>query len=157
MILISILVILIDRWTKLFFYKFLSTRGTLPIIPGFLHFTLTKNSGITFGLLQGKTFIVTLIPTITIIFGIWWYVFKAEDRFTRFAISLIIGGGAGNLIDRIQYGYVIDFIDVRGIWPFIFNFADMCVVIGFSLLILKILIEERKGMKKNAQNTFSNR
>ncbi len=150
MIFISILIILIDRWTKLFFYHLLSTRETLPIIPGFLHFTLTKNPGITFGLLQGKTFIVTLIPAITIIFGIWWYVFKAEDRFTRFIISLIIGGGAGNLIDRLQYGYVIDFIDVRGVWPFIFNFADMCVVIGFSLLILKLLIEEKKGTKKDA-------
>ncbi len=147
MILISIVIILIDRWTKLFFAHYLSTRVTLPIIPGFLHFTLTKNTGVTFGLFPGKTLISLIITTCALIFGLWWYVFKAEDRFTKLALALIIGGGAGNLIDRLQYGYVIDFIDVRGIWPFIFNFADCCIVIGFSLLIVKIFLEEKRKAK----------
>ncbi len=147
MILISIVIILIDRWTKLFFVHYLSTRETLPIIPGFLHFTLTKNTGVTFGLFPGKTLISLIITIFALIFGLWWYVFKSEDNFTKFAIALIIGGGAGNLIDRLQYGYVIDFIDVRGIWPFIFNFADSCIVIGFSLLIIKIFLEEKRKAK----------
>ncbi len=147
MIIISIIVIVIDRWSKLFFLHYLSARETLPIIPGFLHFTLTKNPGVTFGLFPGNTWIPSLITIAALIFGIWWYVFKADDILTKFILSLIIGGGAGNLIDRLQYGYVIDFIDVRGIWPFIFNFADSCVVVGFSLLILKVILEEKRRAK----------
>ncbi len=147
MILVSIVVILLDRWSKLFFLHYLSTRESLPIIPGFLHFTLIKNPGVTFGLFPGKIAISLIITIGALIFGIWWYVFKAEDRFTKFVLSLIIGGGAGNLIDRLQYGYVIDFIDVRGIWPFIFNIADSCIVIGFFLLVIKIFIEEKRKMR----------
>lgn len=147
MIFVSLIVIAIDRWSKLFFLHYLSSRHTLPIIPGFLHFTLTKNSGVTFGLFQGKTIISILITGFALIFALWWYIYKTKDNLTRFALSLIIGGGIGNLIDRVRYGHVIDFIDFRGIWPFIFNFADTCIVIGFSLIVLKILVEEKKGVK----------
>ena len=134
----SCLVVFLDRITKLLFLNLLSLGESLPVIPHVLHMTLVHNTGIAFGLFreQGKAFFV--IPVIVLclfLFNVYFYR-KNNEMLTRsyiVAFSLILGGAVGNLIDRIMYGHVIDFIDVR-VWP-VFNIADSAITIGAGVII----------------------
>ena len=136
----TIFVVLVDRITKNFFSDLLSLGESLPLIRNVLHMTLVHNTGIAFGLFkdQGSVFIVIpLIAVGLLIFNIYYYR-QTDENLTRsyiVAFSLILGGAIGNLIDRIVYGYVIDFIDVR-VWP-VFNVADSAITIGAVIIGLK--------------------
>ena len=136
----TILVVLVDRITKNFFSDLLSLGESLPLIHNVLHMTLVHNTGIAFGLFkdQGSVFIVIpLIAVGLLIFNIYYYR-QTNENLTRsyiIAFSLILGGAIGNLIDRIVYGYVIDFIDIR-VWP-VFNVADSAITIGAVIIGLK--------------------
>ena len=74
-----------------------------------------------------------------------WWALKAERRLLAVAIGLVIGGAIGNVIDRIRFGYVVDFVDVSGIgfFPWVFNVADSAITIGVLLLILDSILSER--------------
>lgn len=133
-------VILIDRLTKAFFSDLLSYGESLPVIKNVLHMTLVYNTGIAFGLFkdQGAVFIIMpIIAIILLIFNVYYY--RQNDEFIShtyiIAFSLILGGAIGNLIDRIRYGYVIDFIDFR-VWP-VFNVADSAITIGAVIIAIK--------------------
>ena len=134
------LIIYIDRVTKLFFYDLLSYGESLPIIRNFLHMTLVHNTGIAFGFFKDRGIIFIIIPIVAIILlavNLYYYRQNNEalSRTYIIAFSLILGGAIGNLIDRIIYGYVIDFIDFR-IWP-VFNIADSAITIGAVLIAFK--------------------
>ncbi len=131
-------VILLDRLSKIYFTSTLDVGETIPIIANRIHFTLVYNTGIAFGLLKGRNEILLIIPAF-IIAAILIHLFISSRKGIApplyvFSFALIIGGAAGNLIDRFSYGYVIDFIDLR-IWP-VFNIADSCITIGTIILIL---------------------
>ncbi len=145
-------VIAVDRVTKIFFSDLLSLGESLPIIPGLLHMSLVHNTGIAFGMFKDRGIIFIIFPIIAIIlltFNIYYYR-KNEEMLSRlyiFAISLILGGAIGNLIDRISYGYVIDFIDFR-IWP-VFNIADTAISIGAILIAYKcVTLSNNKNNKR---------
>lgn len=134
---VTSLVVLLDRLTKIFFSQFLSPGESLPLIRGVLHMTLVHNTGIAFGFFrdQGGVFIIIpLIATILLIFNIYYYRHNGSEINRPYiaAFSLILGGAAGNLIDRILYGHVIDFIDLR-VWP-VFNVADSAITIGAAVI-----------------------
>lgn len=134
-------VVLLDRISKLFFISLFSVGESIPVIRNIFHFTLVHNTGIAFGLFkdQGVIFIIISIVAI-LLFGWFLYSQREEKDFSRlsvFAFSLIIGGAFGNLIDRLQFGYVIDFLDFR-IWP-VFNIADSAITIGAVILIIKCI------------------
>lgn len=141
-IIISVCVFIIDRLTKTYFSDLLSLHESLPIIPKVLDMTLVHNTGIAFGLFkdQGAVFIVIpIVAIILLVFNIYFY--KKNDlalnRIYVAGFSLILGGAFGNLVDRIQYGYVIDFIDFH-VWP-VFNIADSAISIGAVLIAWKCL------------------
>lgn len=139
-LLITIAVIGLDRITKNFFTNLLAYGESLPVIPKVLHMTLVYNTGIAFGLFKDQGFVFIIIPVIAIallIFNIYYYRQNNQALSHTYivAFSLILGGAIGNLIDRISYGHVIDFIDFR-IWP-VFNLADSAITIGAVLIGIK--------------------
>ena len=139
-------VVSFDRLSKVFFAHLLDLNESIIVIKGFLYFTLVHNTGIAFGLFKdcGAVFIIIpLILTGLLIYNIYYY--RDSDHLNRtyiVAFSLILGGAIGNLIDRIFYGYVIDFIDFR-IWP-VFNVADSCITIGAVMIAMQCLQMTKK-------------
>ncbi len=141
-----ILIILADRITKIFFSNLLDLGETLPVIRNVFHMTLVHNTGIAFGLFKDRGIVFIIIPIIAIIlliFNIFYYRNNKElSRTYLVGFSLILGGAIGNLIDRIAYGYVIDFLDFR-IWP-VFNIADSAITIGATIIAVKCILLSSK-------------
>jgi len=133
------LVVLFDRVTKIFFVNILAEGESLPIIRNVLHMSLVHNTGIAFGLFKGQDFVFFVVPIIAfglLAYNIYYYKTNNEKLSRPYivAISLILGGAIGNLVDRIYYGHVIDFIDFR-VWP-VFNLADSAITIGAVIIAL---------------------
>lgn len=134
---VGFLVFLVDRITKILALNYLS-GSSLKVLPGIFHLTLVFNNGAAFGLLKGwNTFFIVM--SLLIIGAIFLYIrtARAKDVLLSFAAGLILGGAAGNLVDRIYFAGVVDFLDFR-IWP-VFNVADSCVTAGIFLLIWREL------------------
>jgi signal peptidase II len=113
----------------------MSLGQSIPILNNILHITYIHNTGVGFGLLKGLPWIPILV-SIIVIGGIIYYSRKLnnKDSVQQYLLAFILGGTIGNLIDRVAFGFVIDFLDFR-IWP-IFNFADMFLSIGVIGLII---------------------
>ncbi|MDR0468779.1 MAG: signal peptidase II [Peptococcaceae bacterium] len=138
----------IDQISKRAVVSMLVPYQSIPIIPGFFHITFIYNSGATFGMLQGRgTFFIIAACLMTL--AICWFALFHRGLGTapRIILGLITGGALGNLTDRLHYGAVVDFIDFRGIWPYIFNAADSAIVCGGFLLAICFLYEESKTKK----------
>jgi signal peptidase II len=136
LILPAVLVVVLDQLTKQFFWR---NGQNYTIIEGFFHITLVRNPGAAFGVLQGGRlfFVIASIVAIVLIVYVGWRL-PREHRYRRLLLGLILGGAVGNLIDRLLFGQVIDFVQIgfRGhYWP-VFNVADMAVTIGAVLLVL---------------------
>lgn len=117
------------------------------VIPGILNITMVRNTGVSFGLFGGGEARWALsVFSIVVAGALAWWALKAERRTLVAAIGLVIGGAIGNAIDRIQYGYVVDFIDFSGtgVFPWVFNIADSAITIGVLLLIIDSVMSERK-------------
>lgn len=132
---LAALVVLFDQLTKVLAETFLTPGLSHPVLPNFFHFTLVENRGIAFGLLQGAERILFIVITVSL-FVLLAVGFRSEAarRRTQWGIGLILGGAAGNWIDRIRVGAVVDFLDFR-IWP-VFNLADTAITVGVSLFLL---------------------
>lgn len=141
MFIISAIVVLIDQLTKFLALEELTGGLSIPILKNIFHLTLVKNTGIAFGLFRGSTIILVFISFIAVILILRYWLLKKDGlgATVKFALSLIVGGSIGNLIDRIHFGYVIDFLDF-GInnlrWP-AFNVADSAITIGAVLLCIQ--------------------
>jgi signal peptidase II len=141
------LVVLFDQVTKVLVRNRLGLHDEIELIPGLLNFTRVHNSGAAFGLLNAtdlpmKTLLLGIVAAAALA-GLAMYAstLPEEQRLTRVGLSFIIGGAAGNLIDRLVSGYVIDFVDFywRG-WHFwAFNVADAAITAGVTLMILDLL------------------
>lgn len=141
---INIILITIDQ---IFKYYILINKENLPnnIINGVLNFTYCENRGIAFGIGQGGAKIFALMTLLMIIVALIYIAFKFNKLkgLTIFGIALVISGGIGNLIDRLFRGYVIDYIDFSEIVDFpIFNFADICIVVGVIIIGISYLKNE---------------
>jgi signal peptidase II len=146
--LIAVLAAILDRITKILAIRFLRDTGnTIVIVPDWLKLTYAENLGIAFGV-RALPPAGLLLLTLAISAGVIWYVHTSKNRSPLFitAFALILGGGVGNLIDRIMLGHVVDFIyfdlyhgTILGVsldlWP-IFNVADSCITIGACMLLL---------------------
>ncbi len=133
---IAFLVVVIDQITKFLITSKLAFSESITIINNFFYFTLIKNFGIGFGLLNTPAARWILIIITIIIIGIilYYYIELPKKYLPIISTSLILGGAIGNLIDRFLFGFVIDFIDFR-LWP-AFNIADSAVTIGVIGLII---------------------
>ena len=129
-----------DQATKWFALEVLSRVPTVPVFPGLFHLTFVLNSGVAFGFFQGHGLWITLGTLVILAL-----LFRATLRLTPgkwvpVCLGLILGGAMGNLIDRLRFGSVVDFLDFR-VWP-VFNLADSCITVGAALLAVNLW---RKG------------
>ena len=157
---VSAILAVIDQVTKLLVESNFNTVGeTLPVIEGVLNLTYIRNDGAVFGSLSGKPYIFNTVTVIIVIAGIVALLMgKIKGNWLKWAASLVIGGGIGNMIDRFRLKYVIDFIDVKlfgNLWVWVFNFADCCVVVGCIMLIIYFIADTVKDIKQSKQNKAS--
>lgn len=133
----------LDRVAKYYVITRMSIGQSIPIIKDFFHLTLIENPGAAFGMLANQTWLFILI-TVLVLGSIIYLVYTTarNNTWMLVALGLLSGGAVGNLVDRIQSGLVIDFLDFRGIWSYIFNVADMGVVVGVIILAWRIILVE---------------
>ena len=138
----ALLLVVADQLSKFGIRSNLASGESLLEI-GFFRLTRVHNTGAAFGLFQGQSFLLTIIAFVGVaallLYTLFFYrklPFLA-DRLSKLAFGLILGGTVGNLIDRIYFGYVTDFIAVS-IWP-TFNFADSGVVVGIIILAYSLI------------------
>lgn len=152
-ILIIVLCIAADQLTKICAAANLKEISTLPIIENIFHFTYVENRGAAFGMLADHRWVFMILSVVGIaaIF-IYLTVTKPKSWWMRLALCFIVGGGVGNMIDRIARGYVIDFIDCRFIDFYVFNVADSFVCVGCAMFIIAVIIDEvrERKLKKSA-------
>lgn len=145
-------VILADQLTKLLARIYLKPVGDAPLIKGVLHLTYVENRGAAFGILSDSRWVFMLLSCVAVGAMI---IYTAVRRKTLSdmggaALSLIIGGGIGNLIDRAVIGYVTDFINFEFIHFAVFNIADSAVCVGAVLLIIYVIFFDGKDSSEDA-------
>ena len=144
---VALVVVVLDQIVKAMVRSRLMLHESVTVIPGFFDLTRVHNTGAAYGFLNGvdfpfKTALLACVATAALI-GLTLYAVKLDRNqgLTRAGLTLVIGGAAGNLIDRVTAGYVLDFVDLyRGNWHFwAFNVADSAISIGVVLMILELL------------------
>ena len=156
---IAILALIALDWvTKYWVQTSMALNDTIPVIDGIFHITYIHNYGAAFSMLQGKQTFLLLVTGVAmaaiLVFLVMAQKKRALSPLGLWALTLVLGGGLGNFIDRIRLGYVVDFLDFR-VWP-IFNVADIAVCCGCGLLIFYVLIWEPSLEKRAAERTAEN-
>jgi signal peptidase II len=144
---IAALVVIADQVAKAAVRAELELHESIRVIPGLLDLTRVHNTGAAFGFLDPVDFpfkpLVLAVVAIAALVGLSFYssTLEPSQKLTRTGLAFVIGGAAGNLIDRVTAGYVLDFVDVyRGDWHFwAFNVADAAINVGVALMILELL------------------
>ena len=144
--------IILDQITKNIITTSMSIGETIPVIENVFHITYFRNTGAAFGILQGQTLILTIVPIILIVAILVFLTMKVKENHVvlSLGLALICAGGIGNLIDRLRFGAVIDFFDFR-VFP-IFNIADSCVVVGCGLLIVYTIFLDRSEKDEKSED-----
>jgi signal peptidase II len=142
LLLIASLVVVVDQATKWLIVQNFRMHEALPVIPDFFDLVYVRNKGAAFGIFADTGFRVPFLLTTTmvaVVFLVWFYrQLKPEQVLSRSALSMVLGGAVGNLIDRLRLGEVIDFLDVHWFqhhWP-AFNVADSAICVGVGMLLL---------------------
>ncbi|KKY02422.1 lipoprotein signal peptidase [Paraclostridium benzoelyticum] len=141
-ILIILGLIGLDQISKFLAVKYLVNIGSIPIIKDIFHLTYVENRGAAFGMFQNNQMVFVVVALIACIFGLYYLYKKQLNLLGKSAIILIIAGAIGNLIDRVKLGFVVDYFDFRIVWNYVFNVADVFVVIGTILLCIYIIFFE---------------
>ncbi|MDW7651286.1 MAG: signal peptidase II [Bacillota bacterium] len=135
--LIAAAVLLADQTTKLLIIRTMSPHESIPVILNVFHITYIRNFGAAFGILAHRTGFFVLITVAVVLFILFFlHQLPKEHKLLRIALALQLGGALGNLLDRLRFGYVVDFLDFR-FWP-VFNIADIAIVVGIGLLIIDL-------------------
>lgn len=153
LIMVAVLVV-IDQASKYAAVTYLRGAGTYVLIPGILGLTYAENHGAAFGIMQGARWFFVIFTIIVLGFIAYYYekmppIGKLYP-WTRLTLLLIAGGALGNFIDRLRYGFVVDFFHILLFRFPIFNFADIFIVVGaFGLSIIMLFAD---GVNKSSQN-----
>ncbi len=144
LITLYVLLVLFDQLTKQFMYNISGGNigYSIDIFGEFLKFTYVENHGGIFGLFQGSIIAFTIISTLLIIYLLYTETknFLNTNIINKIGVIFIASGATGNMIDRYLRGFVIDMIDFRGIWSFVFNVADAYIHIGIYILVVYYLL-----------------
>ncbi len=146
---ISAVIIALDQLTKHLSSTLLELNEPVPVMP-FLNLTLVHNTGAAFSFLSQaggwqRWFFAGLAVVISAVLVIWLLRTPRGERWTPIALTLIIGGALGNLVDRLLFGYVVDFIDVYYVrWHYpAFNVADAAIFVGAAMLVIDAFFFKR--------------
>lgn len=144
MIIIAVISVFLDQLTKAIVRKIVAPVGVIEVIRGFFELSYAENTGAAFGMFDGKNTIFIFVGFIAIALIFFYYKQFSESTWMKIALGFLLGGALGNLIDRITFHYVTDFIRVRWWlihlrwWPS-FNIADASVCIGAIMLIIGVI------------------
>ena len=138
--LISLSIVLSDQIVKFFIRNSMNIGNSIPVIKNIFHITYITNFGAGFGIMQDKTTLLIWFSIIVIGIILFYYDKIQEKKSLQIFSGLILGGTISNLIDRLLFGFVIDFFDFR-IWP-VFNIGDSCICIGVACLIIYFIREK---------------
>lgn len=155
-LLLPLLIILADLYTKYLVTANLSLYQSIPIIKGWVYITYAQNTGAAWSLFSGKVSVLALISS-CVLLGLLIFFLKVRPCHwaCRFGVLILMGGAAGNLIDRIRYGYVVDMVDTYlfGYNYPVFNLADSCIVIGSILFFCYALFWDKGRIFGEHQKT----
>ena len=153
---LAAIVVALDQFTKWLVVEYLQPVGSVPLINGVLEFSYVENTGAAFGMMKDSRWLFMIISAAAIV-ALTFVIAKyaGQYKFASFAVAMILGGGIGNMIDRVRLGYVVDFIYVKIIDFAVFNVADSFVTVGATLLILylvrELIIEWKKKPEAAAE------
>lgn len=149
-----------DQLTKIYVHANFGLGETIAVIPNIFHITYVRNLGAAFGIFREfsetfrTAFFLTMPPMAMIVIAMMLRGVEDSDRWQVFSLSLIFGGAMGNYIDRLRFGYVIDFLDFHyyDVWSYpAFNIADSAIVVGVILLLVIMTVRERAQKRLNAK------
>lgn len=153
---VAAVVVIVDQITKLWIMTSFALHEQQNIIPGFFNLVYVTNTGAAFGFLAGsknllrQTFFVAVAILALIVIVFAYGHLKKQGRIFVYGLGLIAGGAVGNLIDRLRFGSVVDFLDFylgSYHWP-AFNAADSAITIGVGLFLLGTLVQHKEQYKK---------
>ena len=143
-------IVAVDQWTKILVLEQIPLHGHVEAIPGLFHFTYVRNTGAAFSSFAGAQWLFAVI-FLALTAAIFYEYFKKRLPFTtteRWLIAAIYGGGLGNMIDRIRFGYVVDMIEVDFMRFAVFNVADCFITCGSILLLLHLVFCNKEFWKE---------
>ena len=148
LILVAALIIL-DQVVKFLVRTNIDPLGSVPFIPHVVELRFVLNQGMAFSLLSGKQLFLIVATSAALLLVAYQLFFRSRgNRLQQAAMILVLGGGIGNLIDRVLNGEVVDYINLLFMRFAVFNFADICVCVGVALWVLEILLEEFRTPKE---------
>ena len=136
-------IILADQLTKQAVIHFMTLGESIPVIASVFHFTYVLNLGAAFGIMENSRWFFVVAAALFIVVGCCcYYKLLKEDWLFRYGAMALLGGATGNLIDRLRFGPVIDFLDFR-IWP-VFNIADVAIVLGVAGMFIDMITKKQE-------------
>ena len=142
-------IVALDQWTKFLVLENIPLYGHVDAIPGLFHFTYVRNTGAAFSAFEGAQWLFAII-FLALTAAVFFEYFKKRQPFTtfeRWMIASIYGGGVGNMIDRVRFGYVVDMIEVDFMRFAVFNVADIFITCSCILLILHLALFNKEFWK----------
>lgn len=149
-LIIAVTVLILDQVTKFLISTNMVLFEDIPVISGFFHITYVQNTGMAWSMLSGQQILLSLAAAVAIGVMLWVLITRKPGILVRISLGLMIGGAAGNLIDRLLLNHVRDFLNfyIFGYDFPVFNIADVALCIGVAFLILDSFLEERKEKKQ---------
>ncbi len=149
-----ILIVAFDQITKYFASLKLVDGSIAKFIPGVVQFRYAENTGMAFSMFSGARWIFVALTVVACV-GVFYYLFsnRCKNLWLYWSLGVILSGGLGNLIDRVRFGYVVDFIEPTFMDFAIFNIADCAVTCGAVVLVGYLLYDAFKDAKKPKENT----
>lgn len=142
---IAVAVLVLDQLTKIWVVSGMDVSQSIPVIRNVLHMTYVQNRGMAFGLFENNRMLF-MIPTVILIGAVILAIVKLgrKNKLLDTSLGLILGGGVGNMIDRIARGFVVDFVDFCAFdfWQWVFNVADAAVVVGTVLFMIAMITDK---------------
>ena len=140
-------VILFDQLIKIVVKLSMVPGESIPVVRDVFHLTFVLNPGAAFGIMENQRLFFVLAGTIVIAAAFCMYpTIRKMDRWMHYGVMALLGGAVGNLIDRIESGLVVDYLDFR-FWP-VFNLADIAIVIGVGSMLYSILFLGEGSQRK---------
>ena len=142
---IAAVVLVLDQLTKIWVVSGMDVSQSIPVIRNVLHMTYVQNRGMAFGLFENNRMLF-MIPTVILIGAVILAIVKLgrKNKLLDTSLGLILGGGVGNMIDRVSRGFVVDFVDFCAFdfWQWVFNVADAAVVVGTVLFMIAMITDK---------------
>ena len=142
-------ILLVDQLVKYVVRSHMYVGESIPVIQGVFHLTYVRNTGAAFNLFEGMSMFLQIVTFFALVFAVWFMEKHLQRHWTLLlSMTLIISGGAGNLLDRLFLGYVTDLFEFRLIHFPVFNVADIAICVGCFILVLYTFLFDRPAEEK---------